>query len=64
MLNISIHDESDDSIDENIFLEMDFPSLTSQENNYFVKDFYYKNFKGGNIKNKNNLWGFRYMKNL
>ena len=64
MLNIPIHDENDDSLDEDIFLEMNFPSLTSQQNNYFVKDFYYKNFKGGNIKNKNNLWGFRYMKNL
>ena len=59
MHNISIHSESKYDIDKDIFKEMEDSSYSPEEKIYFVKDFFFKNFKGGK---GNYCKGVRYLK--
>lgn len=61
MHNIEIYGEDRHELDNDIFKEMDDSSYSQEEKIYFVKDFFYKNFKGGGKNQKNSFNGHRYI---
>lgn len=61
MHDIEIYSENKKEIDNDIFKEMEDSSYSPEEKYYFVKDFFFKNYKGGGKKEINYSSGIRYI---